>query len=71
MNRKEAEKLAKQIEREAPECRVTDTLVDRGGRYPAYVLSVTDTRTGDSFLVPNPESWTERHNWAKLAAENK
>ena len=62
MNRKEAEKLAKRIEREAPECRVTGTRVYRDGRYPQYALDVADASTGDSFVVGSPEAWLQRRN---------
>lgn len=66
MNRKEAEALSKRIERDDPLCRVTGIRNVSGTR----ALDVTDTRTGDSFVVASPEQWAERHNWAQLAAAN-
>lgn len=67
MNRKEAEALSRKIEKDDPLCHVTGIRNMSGTR----ALDVTDTRTGDSFVVASPEQWAERRNMAKLAAETK
>jgi hypothetical protein len=61
MNKREAQRLARRIEREAPRCRVTGLRHYGGGRYS---LDVADTIEGSPFEVSSVEDWEERQRAA-------
>lgn len=58
MTKREAQRLATQIERDDPRVRVTGTRRYMPG--PSYALDCVNTRTGDRFVVNRPEDWAER-----------
>jgi len=62
MNHREAQRLARRIEREDPRCHVTGTRRYEGS---SYALDVVDTRTGIPFVVNSPEDWDDRVRAAK------
>jgi chlorite dismutase len=57
MNKRTAELLGGQIERDDPKCQVTGV---RSYGEDSYALDVVDTRTGVSFVVNSVEQWTAR-----------
>jgi hypothetical protein len=63
MNKRQAERLAKKISVDDPQCRV-EAIRDWGTGY--FDLRVIDTRTGIQFIVHDSANWTERRKLAEL-----
>lgn len=63
MTKREAAKLAKQIERDDSQCDVTNINAWPSVYRPRvnfYTLRVVDARTGYSFIVRDADDWAER-----------
>jgi hypothetical protein len=57
MTKREAERVARRIAREAPRCRVTGYRRHGRGRYE---IDVIDGATGGAFVVRDAADWAER-----------
>ena len=57
MDKRMADRLARRIERDTPDCSVTGTRRHGPGNYS---LDVVNTETGVPFQVSCPEAWQER-----------
>jgi hypothetical protein len=57
MNKRTAEQVTKQIERDDPKCQVTGL---RSYGRGSYGVDVIDTRTGVSFVVNSADQWGTR-----------
>ena len=63
MTKRDAQRLAKKIAKDAPGCTVTGMRVWTSERRPghySYEVEVVDTRTGYPFVVTSSEDWVER-----------